>query len=157
MSKRVLSDKQKKHLSRFELAKAYGRRVVADPALIEHYTFFLKRWKMKRKNTGIYQLAIMDFMNPPKVEEVDLDSWDGIYVITIAVTHCFQPSGVTVSLVAPDGSILEKGAACYVPAHDHYEYAICNSSLVRTETICRVTAKDVPGNVTEYDSLLGLP
>jgi|GEM_PF-7047650 len=36
-SKRKWTENQAKHLSRFECAKEYGRRAVADPLLSAHY------------------------------------------------------------------------------------------------------------------------
>jgi hypothetical protein len=64
MSKRVLSEKQKAHLARFEQAKAYARAALADPELSKKYVAELTEWKKRHGNSsiGIWQLAIRDFM-----------------------------------------------------------------------------------------------
>ena len=74
ISNRKWSEKQEKHLSRFKCAKAYGRQVVADPQKAAFYAGHLKRWKKRRskRNIGIYQLAIMDFMHSPKILTFEL-------------------------------------------------------------------------------------
>ena len=65
MSKRILSDKQKNHLNRFEQAKAYARQVMADPVESARYSEALRKLKATdgKLNIGIYQMAIKDYMN----------------------------------------------------------------------------------------------
>jgi hypothetical protein len=65
MSDRVLSEKQKSHLAKFEAAKSYARSILADPEKIAEYSRALLEWKKihGKGNIGIYQLAIRDFMN----------------------------------------------------------------------------------------------
>ena len=64
MSKRILSDKQKAHLTRFEQAKAYARQVLSDPVQSARYGEMLAALKKRsgNQNIGIYQLAIRDYM-----------------------------------------------------------------------------------------------
>ncbi|MCX6244286.1 MAG: hypothetical protein NTU98_06220 [Bacteroidetes bacterium] len=73
VSKRVRSGKQKIHLSRFEQAKEYARRVLADPLQRAQYEEPLRKLKKKNPNIGIYQVAIKDYMNPPKITDIGLE------------------------------------------------------------------------------------
>ena len=64
MSKRILSDKQKAHITRFEQAKTYARQVLSDPIKTARYSDMLAALKKRSgiRNIGIYQLAIRDYM-----------------------------------------------------------------------------------------------
>jgi hypothetical protein len=152
-SKRSWSEKQVQHLSRFELAKDYGRQVVGDPLKTEHYAVFLKRWRRKLRNTGIYQLAIMDFMSLPEIEDVMLDRHSGgtRNVVRIYARDRFSISGVEVSLVGPGGVRLAGGEAAFNLLHGFYDYIITDLMLIQTGVICRVCARDIPGNITEKE------
>ena len=64
MSKRILSDKQKAHLTRFEQAKTFARQVLSDPVQSARYGEMLAVLKKRSgiRNIGIYQLAIREYM-----------------------------------------------------------------------------------------------
>ncbi len=153
LSETIRSEKQKQHLLRFERAKEYGRQTVADPQQSAGYAVYLKRWKKKKKNIGIYQLAIMDFMNPPSIREAGPDSKIGGAgnAVIISARDCFRMPRVSVTLVAPDGRILEEGETGDPDYCGQYKYVIKESSLLKPGTICRVRATDIPGNVTEKE------
>ena len=152
MSKRTLSEKQERHLSRFQLAKEYGRQVVADAQKSAMYVEPLKRWKKKKgkKNMGIYQMAIKDYMHFPEILSVELNYCHGVAGSTIRIEAYdqFQVAGVAVSIVSPEGVIMEEGLA---NAGFAYMYVVNNSSLLQPGMILRVSAWDVPGNIAEKE------
>ena len=152
-SKRKWTENQAKHLSRFECAKEYGRRAVADPVLSAHYAVYRTRWKRKLKHTGIYQLAIMDFMRLPEICKASLERSGRMAgsLISITAMDQFEISRVEVSLLAPDGIVLEEGMAGPAPNHVNYAYVILNSGSMKPGTLCVVRVWDFPGNVAEKE------
>jgi len=75
ITNRIWSENQVLHLSRFQCAKEYGRMAVADAAMSAFYQENLSRFKRNRRAfIGVYQLAIMDFMNPPVIRNVRLNN-----------------------------------------------------------------------------------
>ena len=152
VSKRILSERQTSHLNRFEAAKAYGRQVMADEAKSAFYGQYLKRWKKKKSNIGIYQLAIMDLMHPPSVNRIKLDKQTGIPIrLVVEAFDIFQVAGVSVALCSPSGEILEQVDACQLFPWIGFHYTVHDPSLLRPGVICRVTARDLPGNITEKE------
>ncbi len=155
------SEKRKQHLSRFEYAKEYGRQVFADPGKSALYAPYLKTWKRKRKHIGIYQLAIRDYMHAPSIEEVTFSDRrrGGPEMVFIRAYNEFQAPHVAVSIVAPDGEILEEGEADGHQFHIHYSYRFIDRSLLKPGNTLRISAWDLPGNIAvkEYDLLQNLP
>jgi hypothetical protein len=145
------SKKQVEHLTRFEQAKEYGRRAVADPMLSEHYAAFRKRWRRKLKNTGVYQLAIRDFMHTPEIHEASFEQTgeNAGGLIRITAMDKFRISRVGVSLLSPGGVLLEEGMASSGTEHVFFKYVILDPALMKPGTTCMVRAWDIPGNVTE--------
>ena len=152
VSKRTWSERQTSHLNLFEAAKAYGRQVMADEAKSAFYRQYLKRWKRKKSNIGIYQLAIMDFMHPPMINRIKLDEHTGVPILLVVEAYdIFQVAGVSVALCSPSGEILEQGDACQHFSWIGFHYTVHDPSLLRPGVICRVTARDLPGNITQKE------
>jgi hypothetical protein len=153
VKKKKRSEKQCGHLSKFEKAKEYGRQVVADPVKTAHYMIYRKKWKRKLKHTGIYQLAIMDFMNPPAIHEarVNEEFGNSEKLILVKVRGKFEISHVSVSMIAPDGKILETGEIYQQNTLGFYIYALNTSASLKAGVICRICVHDFPGNIIEKD------
>jgi len=145
---------QEKHLARFELAKKYGRMVRADAELSALYSVLLKPWKKKKKNIGIYQLAIKDFMNPPEISKIEVVvNPDGTgMIVRIKANDIIKLAGVSVSIILPGGMIAEKGEATWnIRAEYNYNYIFEDLSLWKQGTILVVSAWDLPGNVAQKE------
>ena len=149
MTDRILSEKQKQHLSRFELAKEYARQVVADAEKSANYVRYLKKWKKnKKKNIGIYQLAISDFTHPPKIHNINCDKYN---MVNILARGEFGLVGATLSLVAPDGAILEEGNAIDDSRYRFLQYIVKDPSLLRQGVLFRARVWGMPGVISEKD------
>ena len=157
----LYSEKRKQHLTRFEYAKEYGRQVFADPGKSALYVPYLKTWKRKCKHIGIYQLAIRDYMHAPSIEEVTFSDGrrGGPEMVLIRAYNEFHASRVAVSIVAPDGEILEEGEADDHLHHIHYSYRFNDRSLLKPGNTLRISVWDLPGNITikEYDLFQNRP
>jgi len=90
MSNRVLSEKQQNHLSRFELAKKYGRMVCADEELSALYSVLLKPWKKKKKNSGNRELFCLF---PHRIYRVMLPKKNFHLIVEISLKVCIFVSG----------------------------------------------------------------
>jgi hypothetical protein len=149
MSKRKISKNQKQHLDRFQTAKEYGCRAKSDASLSDHYAAFLKKWKKKKKNMGIYQLAIMDFMNPPLIWKITIADENPELVIRIMAMDILMVAGITVKVVSPGGGVVEEGEARCICTNTEYTYPVKHPALLKPGVILYVTARDFPGNITE--------
>jgi hypothetical protein len=153
VSNRVLSGEQVEHLRRFKQAMEYARRVLDDPILRAQYEKPLRKWKKKIPNIGIYQLAIMDFMNPPEIWNVAMDSSDRRkgFIVTVFASDKLRVEGVSVSILSAGGKILEQGEATEGNPQPGFQYLIKDPSLLKNGSFLRVSVWDMPGNVTEKD------
>ncbi|MCX6246702.1 MAG: hypothetical protein NTW10_03120 [Bacteroidetes bacterium] len=153
VSKRVLSGEQIKHLIRFKQAKEYARRVLADPLLRAQYEEPLRKWKRKKPNIGIYQLAIKDFMKPPKITGVEIERGPRGREVTLIIqaTDVIMVAGVSVCILSSSGKILEQGEATERNPQFGFQYLVKDPSLLKKDSILRVSVWDMPGIVTERD------
>jgi hypothetical protein len=153
MSKRILSGGQLEHIKRFERAKEYGRQVAADPARREYYAGPLRKRKKKNPYIGIYQLAIMDFMNPPEVLNIFLESTGGNPGLTVIinVTDKVRVAGADVRILSAEGNTIEDGDAVELFLSQMFRYVVKDPLLLVKGSVIRVRVWDMPGNVTEKD------
>ena len=94
----------------------------------------------------------MDLMHPPSVNRIKLDKQTGIPIrLVVEAFDIFQVAGVSVALCSPSGEILEQGDACQLFPWIGFHYTVHDPSLLRPGVICRVTARDLPGNITEKE------
>ncbi len=146
VSKRVWSERQREHLSRFEQAKAYARTVMADPALHAKYAAKAAR----SHGLGVWQLAIADFFHPPRILSVMPDpncGEQGSRVVIRAVDD-FQVAGAEVT-IGSDTGLLEQGAAAVDPATGSWVYTLAGDLPRGVDIRITVTVADLPGNRTE--------
>ena len=152
-TRRSWSDRQVNHLTRVEQAKEYGRLAMADAEKRAYYLSLLPKWKKRRriKNAGVYQIAICDFYHPPVIEEVELiaHSNNQEFSISVIALDNFRVEGVWVSFLNHDGTMAEEGEASNRDYGYKYEYLLHDPTLIRTDVIVVIRARDVPGNLSE--------
>lgn len=121
-SKRILSQDQKNHLSRFELAKTYGRMVIRNEALNSYYGE--KARKLKGK--GAWHLAIEHYFMEPDLWGVNFWAFNKRAgdCIRIIENNKYKLGEIEVTLVNAAGDLIEKGSASVVPGTGDWEYRI---------------------------------
>jgi hypothetical protein len=126
---------QKQNRGRFTEAKDYAKRVLADPLRRECY----RRLAAERKCPS-NALLIANFLNPPTIEIVELDGYEGRAgdVIRVVAADAIEVVGVTLTLRSiTSGTVLESGAA--TRDHDVWTYrctaAAANLRDVRIEVV----------------------
>jgi hypothetical protein len=152
-SKRQWSPAQSQHLEKFSLAKAYGRFAVVDKETSDYYTPLLKRWKKKirSQNVGVYQIAICDFLHPPRLDTAELiiETGTSEYSIKIHASDIFKVKGVSVCIFTTEGEILEEGIASLYHFNIFWSYSIQDPVHIIPESIVEISIGDVPGNMTK--------
>jgi hypothetical protein len=103
-----------------------------------------------------HNLALADYIRAPRVAEIKTDGYTGAVGSTIEVLAVddFKVQSVLVTILAPNGNILEQGNAMQ-PQPDAlwvYTATVANPSLPGSRI--KVVAKDLPGNSSEDQKLL---
>ena len=141
------SEVQEQHQLRFQEAILYAKAAIADPAQKEAYK------ASAEKGQSAYNVAVADFLNAPKINEINLSQYTGqpdSYIQVRAVDD-FKVTEVSVTILNSDGSEVEHGMAELQPGSVWWKYTATtvNESLVGDKIIVRVS--DIPGNLTEKD------
>ena len=138
-SRRVFSQGQKDHQSRFQQAAAYARQAAKTQPIYAE----LARGTAK----SAYNVALSDWFNPPEILEIDLSGWiksEG-GIIRVRAQDNVKVDGVKVTISDESGTFLEEGKAQEVGAL-WWEY-ITTQAAANTMRVT-VAARDLPGHVT---------
>lgn len=131
-SNRQFSQDQLDHQDRVKLAAAY-----AKVASKEHPIYAAKA---EGTSKNAYNIAFADWMKPPDLRGIQC--WDGR--IRVGVRDNVMVTRVTLTILDPEGNILEQGDAELVNGV-YWEYQSTNRGQIRVE------AWDLPGNVTCHE------
>jgi hypothetical protein len=148
---KTVSEKQLAQRRRFQEAVFYSYTAVNSPETGEAYKTAAK----KSKGKSASNIAVSDFFNAPDIKKVDLSGYTGAAgeQIRIVVSDDFAVKTVTVSITNADGSLVEEGIALQsIGALWIYTTAQNNESLDGDKIV--VTASDLPGNVTQEESVI---
>jgi hypothetical protein len=142
MSKVKPSEAQMERRQRFKEAVAYGKSVMADPAVHALYEGVAKE---RQKPT--FSLMVADYMNVPSIKGIDISAYNGKVddVIIVNATDDFGVVRVQVS-ISMDGenSPIESGDA--VQTEDGlWMYTAASAVPSQTKVNIKVTAADRPG------------
>ena len=89
-----------------------------------------------------------DFLNNPAVDEIDLSAYTGkaAEVIRIRASDDVEVKGVTVTIRAQGGEVLEEGPAVWTPANASWTYTTTTALEQGQAVSIDVTASDRPGH-----------
>lgn len=137
------SEKQAKHLNRFEDAKFYANRIGKKPELRERYERRAKGTKWNWHN-----LAVGDLMNPPEITNIHMEHYDGEpgEIIRIRASDDFKVVSVNVTITAADGEVIEKGEAQPRGKKGLWRFFTTIRNPRPQGTVIKVTAYDLPKN-----------
>ena len=136
---------QQQHQQRFQEAVLYAKAAIADPEKKEAYS------ASAEEGQSAYNVAVADFLNAPRIDEIDVSHYTGqpgSYIQVRAVDD-FNVAEVTVAIQAADGTEVESGAALLQPGTTWWRYTATtvNESLEGDKIVVRVS--DTPGNLSE--------
>jgi len=138
------SEKQQAQQDKFRLASLYASRVYADPALLEEYSVVAK----KKGYGNVRSLIVADYFRVPEILSLTVNTKPAGSALEILVVDFMRAKSVTVSVLAPDGSVSESGKSNMGIDKQTWTYRVENAAHLVTGTRFEVKATDLPGNVT---------
>src|SRR4051794_19469629 len=141
----VPSPSQLAQQDKFRLAALYGKSVMADP---ESRTLYADIGQ--RRGIPAFAMSVADFLNAPAVDEVDLSSYSGKIgeVIHVRASDDVEVKGVTVTIRAQGGAVLEEGVAVFASGSNSWAYTTTTTLAVGEPVSIEVSATDRPGHKT---------
>jgi hypothetical protein len=139
------SEKQKNQREQFRLASLYAKRVASFPDLLEEYAIAAK----SKGFQNVRSLIIADYFRYPEILSLaESTKQTGVVVLETIVIDLMRVKSVTVSVNAPDGSVLETGKGIVGNDKQTWTYKIQNPAGLVAGVSFEITATDLPGNVT---------
>lgn len=134
---------------KFERSLAYAQEAISDP---------VKRLLYQKAATGgqtAFNAAFQDAARPPRIVDVDTRRYKGLVgnVIRFLVKDVVRVESVSVTIVSAAGVELEQGDAVAVMGN-YWDYTVTAANGVLPGTRIRITATDLPGNVTEAEEVM---
>ena len=130
-------------MQRFRLAALYGKAVMADAQ-----TRTIYEDAAARKGEPVFAVMVGDFLNAPVVEEIDLSEYSGKAAESILVraSDDVEVQGVTVTIRAQNGDVIEEGAAVWNAGTASWKYTTTAALAQGQSASIEVSATDRPGH-----------
>ncbi len=128
---------------KFAKATAYARGAIDNPEIKAMY----------QSAAGIdqraFNVAISDALHPPKVDNIELDSYHGHAGDSVMITASddFKVAAVRVAITDGCGTFVEEGDAVEQADNKHWVYTSTNENARLTGSAISATAVDMPGNI----------
>lgn len=135
---------QKLQRERFRLGALYAKRVATDPVLLEEYVAGAK----SKGYANVRSLMIADYFRKPEILSLNVSTKPAGSVLETIVVDYMRVKSVTVSVNAPDGSVLETGKGAIGIDKQTWTYKLQNPANLVAGVSFEITATDLPGNVT---------
>jgi hypothetical protein len=128
--------------TKFGEATAYARRVVKDP--VQKALYQARVQGAQRA----FNIAVMDAMQPPVVENIQVENFQGRGgdAIFIRATDDFKVVTVTILIHNSAGDLLEQGNAVYQENRDNWLYNLTQNIPALMGSRITAMATDLPGN-----------
>lgn len=136
------TDNQARAREKFARAVRYGKTVINDPVLNDWYH------KAAKPEQSAYTAAISDANEPPQLYDLNTKDYMGKagQPITVIAEDNFWVEKVTIALIAPNGHVIEQGAAVPDSIFHTWTYTTTVPQENTTGILIRVTAEDKPKN-----------
>jgi hypothetical protein len=141
-----LSEKQREHQRLFKKTAIYGKAATAEEETKEIYA----ATAAKKKRTPLI-VAVTDCLNVPEIKSIDLSDFCGNQgdVIKVTTSDDVTVKSIHLSIINPDGSIVENGEAVADDSGHIWTYAaVANNDSFDGDKIV-VTESDLSGNTVE--------
>jgi len=135
---------------RFKKAIVYAQAATKDPDLKKAYQ------AIAGPGVSAFNMAFVDFVTPPVIQDFDPASYTGAVgsTIKVPVTDDFRVKSVTVIITRADNTILEQGAAVADADGLHWLYTATQANATVAGSKITVQASDLPGNLSKLDKVL---
>jgi hypothetical protein len=139
----VPTEKQAQKRDLFSDAAIYAQGVMTSADLKKEYE------KKLTPGKSAFNLAVRDFLKPPKVREINTSNYNGTIgsVIVINAKDDFRVAEVQVSIHNAGGVLVEGGKAVLDPSKRSLgNYTATQNNAVLAGSVISATAVDLPGN-----------
>jgi hypothetical protein len=142
-----ISEKQVAQIGRFKQATAYAKRVLKKPEMKALYMRGINKAKLIH---SAYNVAIRDFLEAPKIHEIDTKDYTGEagQLIRVRATDDFMVKSVTITVANAEGEVVETGEALARGKKGLWRFTTTIRRLSVKGTVITAVAKDYPGNET---------
>ena len=140
-----LSEKQLAQVTRFQYAAEYARERTKSP---EYKHLYQRGVDPKKDMFSAYAVALRDFLNPPKVSDVDAKDYTGEagQIIRVRATDDFMVKSVTVTITSAENKVIETGEAIARGKKGLWRMTTTVRNANVRGTVIMVVAKDLAGN-----------
>ncbi|MBT1704389.1 hypothetical protein [Chryseosolibacter indicus] len=131
------SEGQQANRERFAQAALHARTMLIGPELNRAYTIMGMLQGITAKNA-----AISDFLRQPEIDSIETENYKGNIGDTLFIMdkHVLKLNEVEVTIIAPDGTLIEQGSA--VPWNLHWKYNATVQRFLLPGTRITVTGID---------------
>jgi hypothetical protein len=142
-----LSEKQLAQTDRFSNAAYYATKQTEKP---EFKRLYQRGIDLKKGILSAYAVALRDFLNAPKIEQLDVKDYNGEpgQFIRVRATDDFMVSSVTITITNAENQVIEKGEAIARGKKGLWRMMTMVRNTQVKGTVITVVAKDLPGNET---------
>ena len=144
------SEKQLIQQRLFTDAGKYAAAAKGDPEIWAWYE------SLKDPDHSAFNMAVADFLTCPVIQKLDTSSYTGSdnEIILVIAFDKFRVTGVTVSITAPDGTLIEEGPALRRAKTCEYSYLTTVENRQMNGTVITAVATDTPGHRVELSKTL---
>lgn len=135
---------------RFTEAAYYAKTAISNPALKEEYQAKAKLGQ------SAYNVAFADYLKAPELRKVMADEYKGAIgdSILFRVVDNFKLQSVSIRILDENSNVIEQGAAIPLDNGLDWQYIATATNANVVGTILEVTAKDTPGNVATFNTVI---
>ena len=144
-SSKQASESQVLHRERFRLASHYAKRALNDADLRVEYELVARLKKLPSARAA----AIADYFRSPEILNAKVSTEQtGAVIVEAIVVDYLRVKSVTISVNAPEGTVLETGNAVLGVDNQTWTYQVQVSAGLVAGVRFDITATDLPGNVS---------
>ena len=145
-----LSVAQKGQQKRFQQATIYAKSALANPETKQAYK------DAANEGESAYNVAVVDFMHAPDIEEINLSKYTGKVgdMISITVTDDFKVAEVSVTILNEGGTEVEHDMAQAALGALQWVYTATADNNMLTGDKIIIRASDLPEHITKKEQAL---
>lgn len=135
----------------FSAATVYAQTAMGNPESKKLYEL------RANGNLTAFNVALRDYMKPPKVKKIDTSSYTGNpgSTLTIRATDDFRVKAVKVTIYNAAGDLVEEGQATLNPVNRvKWIYAATQLIAILPGSKIKAVAEDIPGNTGQLEITL---
>ncbi len=137
----------------FKLGIQWAKAILKSPDLYEAYK------TRAAAGRSALNVALADYMRPPKVTGINASSYQGRAgdIILVTATDDFHVKEVFLKICSPDGKILEKGSCQPDLTGNYWQYTTQKAAKNYSGITITAIARDNPGHTGEMQVLWNTP